>query len=151
MKRLLLAFLLVATPAPAQTIPAETAAPRVGVTSSATGTTAAVTATLPAVQGHVNFLCTIVVQLTNATALQNGSITTTGLVNNLTIGAPTLALGATVLNPPPTVIPFTPCIPASGPNVAISVTSPALGTGAPLNTVTLWGTKHADIGERHER
>jgi hypothetical protein len=125
--------------AQAPRIPSDNSANRFGATASASGTTAAVTATIPAVQGMSAYLCGFVVTVTNATAAQAGSITTTGLTNNLQVGVPTLAAGAAVPSLPPTLVTLYPCQPASGQNTAIAVISPALGAGATLNTVSAWG------------
>jgi hypothetical protein len=148
MKRLFPAFLLIAvlfglSPAHAQRVcpdPSVTA-PCVPVTASATGSTAAITATLPAVAGKTTYICGLTFTGTNATAANTAtSVTVTGTITGtLNFGFPTLAAAATVPNAPPLIVPFTPCIAASAINTPIVVNGPALGAGATLVTVTAWG------------
>lgn len=110
------------------------------ITATATGTTGAVVATLPAVAGKTTYLCGFVYVGTNATAAQNGSVTVTGVITGtMSFGYPTLAFGATVPNTSPVDEAFLPCLASSATNTAIVVNGPALGAGAPLATVTAWG------------
>lgn len=112
----------------------------VAITASATGTTAAVVATLVNASNKTTFICGFTYQGSNATATQNGILVVSGTISgSLNYGYQTLALGATVPQPTATGDVFTPCIPASGINTAIVVTSPALGAGAPVATVSAWG------------
>jgi hypothetical protein len=104
------------------------------VTASATGTTAATTATLPAAAGVTTYICGFSIDA-NATAAIAGNATVTGTVSgtlNFTqpVGA-TPAVGA--LNRI-----FNICIPASAPNTAIAVNSIAPGT-AGVVSVSAWG------------
>jgi hypothetical protein len=111
------------------------------VTASATGTTAAITATLAAVAGKTTYICGFYFTGTNATAANTAtSVTITGTITGtMTFGFPTLAAGATIPNSWPVDEQFTPCIAASAINTAIVVNGPALGTGATLTTLSVWG------------
>lgn len=110
------------------------------ITNSATGTTGATAATLPAVAGKTTYICGFYFVGTNATAATNGSVTITGTIGGtMNFGYPTLATGATVPNTIPIEEEFIPCIAATAVNTAIVVNGPALGAGATLATVTAWG------------
>lgn len=110
------------------------------ITVSTTGTTGATSVTIPAVAGKTAYLCAFNFTGSNATGATNGSVTITGLVGGtVTYGYPTLVAGAAVPNTPPIDEGYTPCIPATAANVAIVVNGPALGTGAPLVTLTASG------------
>lgn len=110
------------------------------ITASATGTTAAVVATLPGVAGKLTYICGFSYQGSDATAAQAGILVISGTISgSLNYAYPTLALGATVPQPPPAGDEYIPCIPASAVNTAIVVTSPALGSGATVATVAAWG------------
>lgn len=110
------------------------------VTGSGSGTTAAVTATLPGVASKTTYICGYSVSQTNPTAATATSITVAGVITaTMSFGAPTLAAAATTMHPSPVVQNFFPCIPASAVNTSIVVTSPALGAGATLNTAAAWG------------
>jgi len=106
------------------------------VSISATGTTGATTATIPAVAGKTAFLCGFSIR-SNATAAATGDATVTGVVtgtlhfNHFT--AP-VASGIGVTEPPIGAD----CIPASAQGVAIAVISPAPGTGGVVS-VSAWG------------
>lgn len=109
------------------------------VQNSATGTTAGATATLPAAAGKFTYLCGFTVSPGSATTAITISITTTGLASNqtLSVGAPATAAGTTGANvmPPP----FTPCLPSSAVNTAITVVAGALGAGGVNQAVNAWG------------
>ena len=103
-------------------------------TISATGTTAATTATLAAAVGKTTYICGFSMRSV-ATAAAAGNATVTGTITgtlNFTHGT-----GVT-----PSVNPndqrFNPCIPASTTNTTIAVVSPAAGTGGVMS-VTAWG------------
>jgi hypothetical protein len=113
------------------------------VTASATGTTAAVVATLPGVAGKTTYICGFSYQGSDATAAQNGILVISGTISgSLNYGYPTLALGATVPQPSLAGDEYIPCIPASAVNTSIVVTSPALGAGATVATVAAWGFQY---------
>jgi hypothetical protein len=141
---LALCFLAFLSPAQAQTAcpnPFVAGALCTPVTASATGTTGAITATLPAVAGHTTYICGFYYTGTNATAANPAtSVTITGTIGGtMTFGFPTLAAAATVPNTLPLDEEFLPCIAASAINTAIAVNGPALGSGATQATVTAWG------------
>jgi hypothetical protein len=120
-------------------VPADSVSKRIGVTAEATGTTAAVAATIPAVPGRTAYLCGLSVSPGSATTAITSSVTVTGLITGTltwATGAPVTAVGVTgaVLT-----VPFTPCMPASAINSAIVVTSGALGAGGVNNDVNAWG------------
>lgn len=130
-----LALFLSASLAFAQPVQAPQFFGATAVNISATGTTAATVATIPAVSGKTAFLCGFSVR-SNATAAATGDITVvgvkTGTMTFKHFTAP-VASGIGVTEPPLGI-----CLPASGPNVAIVVTSPAAGS-AGLMTVNAWG------------
>jgi hypothetical protein len=132
-----------ASPAKAQRVCPDpfNAAPCTPVTASATGTTGAITATLPAVAGKTTYICGFQFMGTNATAANPATnVTITGTIGGtLNFAYPTLAAGAAIANTPPVGEVFTPCIQASAINTAIVVNGPALGAGATLTTVSAWG------------
>ena len=106
------------------------------VTASATGTTAATTATLPGVSGKTTYLLGFSIRA-NATAAVTGNATVTGTITgtlNFTQWTAPLAsgLGVTEPNLGPRGIP------ASGTNQAIAVVSAAPGSGG-IVSVTAWG------------
>ena len=144
MKRLaaLLALCLLAAPAESQTCPNPYANAGLctPITASATGTTGAITATLPAAAGKTTYICGFYFFGTNATGANTGtSVTVTGAITGtMSFGFTTLA-GVTVANSPPINMGFTPCVAASGVNTAIAVNGPALGAGATLVTLSAWG------------
>jgi hypothetical protein len=111
------------------------------VTASASGSTGAIAATLPAVAGKTTFICGLYFSGTNATAANPAtSVTVTGTIGGtMTFGFPTLAAAATVPNTLPIEEEFVPCIAASAVNTAIVVNGPALGAGATLVTASAWG------------
>jgi hypothetical protein len=110
------------------------------VTSSATGSTGAISATLPALTGKLTYICGFSYQGSDATAAVAGNVVVSGTVSgSMNFGYVALAAGAAVAQPPPITVPFGPCVPASGQNTAIVVTPPVLGAGATLATVSAWG------------
>lgn len=105
------------------------------VTASATGTTLATAATLPAVASVTNYICGFSVR-SNATAAVTGNITVEGVVTatmNFTHWTAPLASGIGSVDQT-----FYPCVPASAVNTAITVTGPAPGAGGTIS-VTTWG------------
>jgi hypothetical protein len=141
---LLLCVLASITPAEAQFAcpdPYDNAGACAPVTASATDTTGATTATLPAAAGKTTYICGFYFSGTNATAANPATaVTVTGAaIGTMTFGFPTLAAGATVPNTRPINPVFTTCIAASASNTAITVTGPALGAGATQATLSAWG------------
>lgn len=106
----------------------------IAVQNSATGTTAATTATLAAGQGETTYLCGFDIGST-ATAAAAGNATVTGLIG----GTLNFEMGTGVS---PAVVRltenFNPCLPASGQNSAVAVVSAAPGSGG-IISVTAWG------------
>lgn len=132
------ALMLSVVTANAQSVYPPNASP---ITASATGTTAAIAATIPAVANRTAYLCGFYYTGTNATAANTATaVTVTGLVGGtMTFGFPTLALGAAVPNTIPVDEAFLPCIPTTSVGVAIVVNGPALGAGATQSSATAWG------------
>lgn len=105
------------------------------VTASATGTTAATTATIPALNGFTAYLCGFSIRA-NATAAVTGDATVTGLMSgtlNFTQWTAPLASGLGITEPN-----LGSCIPASAQAQAIAVISAAPGT-AGVVSVSAWG------------
>lgn len=113
----------------------------IALTSSATGTTGAVVATLAASPGRLTYICGFLFTGTNATAANAATtvVVSGTLGGSLNYGFATLAAAATVPDRPPLIRDYNPCVPASGVNTAIVVTGPALGAGATLVTVEAQG------------
>ena len=106
------------------------------VTASATGTTLATTATLPAAVGKTTYLCGLSIRA-NATAAATGNATVTGTISgtlNFTQWTAPLASGIGITEPP--IGPA--CIPGSAANTPIAVISAAPGAGGTVST-TAWG------------
>lgn len=104
-------------------------------TASATGTTAATTATLATAVGKTTYICGFSIRA-NATAAATGNATVTGTITgtlNFTQWTAPNASGVGV-----TEEIFTPCIPASTTNTSIAVVSAAPGTGGVVS-VSAWG------------
>ena len=105
------------------------------VTASTTGTTAATAASLTATASVTNYVCGFTITA-DATALATGTATLSGTISGSmnylqTIVAVTSGTSQLSQN-------FSPCIPASAANTAITITSAAAGTGG--NTiVNIWG------------
>jgi hypothetical protein len=137
MRRIILGILLTvlgAAPAFAQPRPNNNA---VLVTNSATGTTGAVVATLPAAAGKITYICGFSVSPGSAaTAITIQVVVVANSTFTWAVGAPVTAVGTTGATFTQT---FLPCIPASGTNTAITVTSGALGTSGINNDVNAWG------------
>jgi hypothetical protein len=134
----ILAALLISTSALAQAVYPPGAVP---ITGSASGTTGAIAASIPAVANKTAYICGFYYTGSNATAAQNGSVTVTGTIGGtMSFGYPTLAIATPpIANTIPVDEAFLPCVPATSVNVAITVNGPALGAGAPLATAEVWG------------
>src|SRR5713101_1866862 len=104
--------------------------PGTPITASATGTTAAITATLAGVANKTTYITGLVVTTNNPTAATNSTVTVAGTVSgSLVYGLNTEIAAAATPQPAPLVIQFSSPIPASAVNTAISVTLSALGAG----------------------
>jgi hypothetical protein len=104
-------------------------------TASTTGTTAAITATLPGRAGMLTYICGFSVR-SNATAGVTGNIQVTGTISgtmNFTHATSvlTVASGATERD-------FNPCIPASAIATNIVIITPAAGSAGVISA-TVWG------------
>lgn len=107
----------------------------VPITASATGTTAATTATLTGVTGQNTYICGFRI-LANATGAATANATVTGTVTgtmNFTQWTAPVASGIGNVSEE-----FLPCIQSSAPGVSISVVSAAPGSGGVVS-VTAWG------------
>lgn len=99
---------------------------------------ASAAASLPATAGATNYVCGFSITSSGSTAAAVVSPTLAGVVNGpLTFTYASVA-GATLSNQP-VLIDWAHCIPASGQNVAITITLPALGAGNTNATVNIWG------------
>jgi hypothetical protein len=108
------------------------AAPIASITGNASGTTGAVVGTLAAVSAKTTYICGFAISAIGGTAAL-GPITVAGLVGTSQVYQ--LASSATGVTLPVT---YTPCIPASAPNTAITITTTANGTATAVN-VNSWG------------
>lgn len=107
----------------------------VPVTASATGTTGATTATLPASATKTTYLCGFSIRA-NATAAATGNATVTGLIAgtlNFTQWTAPLASGLGAIEEHISL-----CIPGSAVNTGIAVISAAPGSGGTVS-VSAWG------------
>ena len=100
------------------------------ITGNATGTTGAVVATLAAVAGKTTYICGFHIDSTGSGAF--GPITLAGIVTSSMVFQGTAGANN---NPSQT---FTPCIPASAANTAITITTTADGTATAVD-VNSWG------------
>jgi hypothetical protein len=96
---------------------------------SATGTTAATAATMPAVSGKTNYVCGFTITA-DASALATGTAALSGLTNSLSYLQTIVAVASGTSDLTKT---FNPCLPASATNTAIVITSAAAGVGG--NTI----------------
>jgi len=106
--------------------------------SSGNQANVAAVVTMPAVAGKTNYLAGILITSAGATAAAVVSVTITGTLGGTITQTYVCNAGATVGNAP-LQMNFNPPIPATGPNVAITVTLPALGAGNTNATVTAFG------------
>ena len=138
MKRLLTALALILAPIAA--LAADANIPSTAVISASSGNVAAATATatLPALPGRLNRLCTYQVTSAGSTAAAVVTGTITGVVGGTISFTYTTVAGATLANLPLAVI-FEPCLPATAVNTAIVLSLPSLGAGNTNTTVTAQG------------
>ena len=107
-------------------------APTATITGNGAGTTGAVVGTLAAAAGKTTYICGFVVSAVGGTAAV-GPITVAGLIGSSMVFQ--LNSAAIPVNLP---VAFPSCIPASGVNTAITVTTTANGTATAVN-VNSWG------------
>jgi hypothetical protein len=108
------------------------------VSASATGTTLATAATLPAVPGQTTYICGFSIRAV-ATATTTGNATVTGTLGgtlNFTHFIPQISTAAAAAPLEPPLGPY--CLPAIAINTTIVVTSAAPGSGGVVS-VTVWG------------
>jgi hypothetical protein len=109
-------------------------AQQVGVVSVATGSTGAVVATMAAVPGFKNWICGFDVSGIGGTALVSPVTVAGTLTGSLVYQLPALAAASGLVFSKS----FTPCLPASAQNTAITVTTTADGTATAVD-VQAWG------------
>ena len=100
------------------------------ITGNATGSTSAVVGTLAGFTGKTTYICGLSVSSTGSAAIS--PITVAGVVGSNMIFQNVTA-GTGILQQA-----FYPCVPASAPNTAITVTTTADGTATAVN-VNSWG------------
>jgi hypothetical protein len=100
------------------------------ITGNATGSTSAVVGTLSGFVGKTTYICGFSISSTGSAAVS--PITVAGIVGSNMIFQ-NLSAGAGILQQA-----FYPCVPASAPNTAITVTTTADGTATAVN-VNSWG------------
>lgn len=105
------------------------------ITGNAAGSTAAVVGTLAAASGKTTFICGFNVQALGGTA-SVGPITIAGLVGSSQIYQ--TVLNSATLGQQVASATFSPCIPASSGNTAITITTTADGTATAVD-VNSWG------------
>lgn len=102
------------------------------LTGNATGTTGAVVGTLAAATGKTTYICGFDVSAIGGTAAV-GPITVAGLIgSSMVFQLSSSAAGVTL------PVTFSPCIPASATNTAITITTTADGTASAV-AVNSWG------------
>lgn len=109
--------------------------PNGGITGNAVGTTSAVVGTLAAASGKTTFICGFNVQAIGGTATI-GPITIAGLIGSSQVyqtDVNSATVGKTVASAS-----FSPCIPASAVNTAITITTTANGSASAVD-VNSWG------------
>jgi hypothetical protein len=104
-------------------------------TISATGSTAATTATLAAAGGVTTYVCGFSVR-SNATSATQGNVTLGGVITGTMTFFHWVAPLASGIGT--TEERFAPCVPASGTNTTIVITAPAAGSGG-TTSVAAWG------------
>ena len=100
------------------------------ITGNATGSTSAVVGSLSGFVGKTTYICGFSVSSTGSAAVS--PITVAGIVGSSMVFQ-NLSAGAGILQQA-----FYPCVPASAPNTAITVTTTADGTATAVN-VNSWG------------
>lgn len=102
------------------------------ITGNGAGTTGAVVGTLAGASGKTTYICGFSVDAVGGTAAI-GPITVAGLVTSSMVFQLTSSATGVFR-----AVPFTPCIPASATNTAITITTTADGTASAVN-VNSWG------------
>ncbi len=99
---------------------------------------AAAAAALPAVAGKTNYVTGFEITGAGATAASNVIATLAGVITGTLSYIVTAVAGATVGNRP-VIVTFSPAIPASAANVAITLSVPALGAGNTHSAAVIHG------------
>ena len=102
------------------------------ITGNAQGTTGAVVGTLAAAAGKTTYICGLHIDATGSGSI--GPVTVAGVVGSSFV----FQGSAAAANNGVPVVNFTPCIPASAPNTAITTTTTADGTATAVD-VNTWG------------
>ncbi len=113
-------------------LPVAISAPGGIITGNATGTTGAVVGTLAAAVGKTTYVCGFDITAVGGTATV-GPITVAGLITSSAVYYLTSSVAGSVLP-----VRYTPCIPASAANTAITITTTADGSASAV-TVNSWG------------
>lgn len=108
------------------------------VQGSASGANAIETASLPAVSGKTNFVCSVTFTADGATAGLAVAPTITGLLGGAATYSFNFPTGA-LIGAQPLVLNFNPCFPASATNTAISAALPAGGSGNTQASANIYG------------
>lgn len=119
-----------------QMLTSEASAPMLVQSADVANNTAA--AALAAVVGKTNYMTGFMINGSGATAALTVVVTVTGLAVGSLNFIYCAAAGVAVMNTP-LIINFDKPLPASAPNTAITVSCPALGTGAAHNVATIIG------------
>ena len=123
----------VVTISPNSGAPGQYPAGAIPITGNATGSTGAVVGTLAALAGKTTWICGFDVEAIGGTAAV-GPITVAGLKgSSMVFQASSTAAGGSVAR-----MTFTPCVPASAANTAITITTTADGTATAVD-VNSWG------------
>ncbi|SRR6266436_3733580 len=111
------------------------------VSNSTTGTTTAIAATLPAdTPGYrITYICGFFVS-SIATAATAGNIAVTNILGG-TLNFEEYTAAVATIPAVPVNVQFTPCLPATGPQTTIVVTTAAPGSGGVV-TVAAWGYQY---------
>lgn len=105
------------------------------ITASATGTTGAISATLPGVVGKTTFLCGFALTSGGTTAALTVNSTVVGTIGGtLNFAYVFVSTGQGAFG-----VAFPVCIPANAMNTAIVVNLPAGGAGTTVAAVSAWG------------
>jgi len=104
------------------------------ITGNASGTTGAVVGTLAAAAGKLTYICGLHVDAIGGTA-SIGPVTLAGIVGSSMVFQGSSSAAGQGGNPSQV---FTPCIPSSAVNTAITLTTTANGTATAVN-VNTWG------------
>ncbi|CAL8981864.1 hypothetical protein RHODGE_RHODGE_03985 [Rhodoplanes serenus] len=109
--------------------------------SSGNVANAAATATMSAVVDRTHYLCGFIIMSTGATAATVVNATISGLLGG-TITLPYAVKADPAAQNETVALDLAPCMPASAPNTAITLTLPALGAGNTNAAVAIYGYRY---------